>query len=450
MSGVKYWMSKGSYSMINRFVIFFFGFASYFVLVRYFDKTDFGIYTLYMVIITFVETARTAFIQNGFVRYYVREQSEQDKQEVLTSSIQLNIIISLSTASIIYIGSYWIGKIYGSNELTTMIQVFCIMSPFLIIYSQVGYYLNATINFKAIALISLIRYGSFFICTVGMFFYESKFTLVEVIYCYAGSIFLGAMVSFFYASKSHFKLTKTNWKLFNELFSFGKYTFGTGLTSLLTRSVDQLMIGYYIGSEAVATYNVAGRFLSLIEIPITSISQVTYPKFAATVNSSHQKNDLARLYERSTGLILAVIFPMVLLIFIFPSLLIRLVAGDNYLDAAPILQMFIIMNLLKPLGTQSGSVLEALGKPKVIFYGLLSSTILNIVLNYFLIRMDGWYGGIIGAAIASMISGIFFLIIATLVTAKECNYSWGNLFREVLKTYKMLISLGLEYIKKKK
>ena len=447
MTSKRYWLNKGSYSMFNRFVIFFFSFASYFVLVRYFEKVDFGIYTLYMVIITFIETARNSFVQNGFLKYYLKDQNEYQKREVLTSSFLLNILLSSTIAIILFLSADWIGEIYDSESLGSMVKIFCLVSPFLIVYSQNLYYQNSQMNFRVIALVSFIRYASFFVCTVFFYFSPIKLTLINVIYFHAGSIILGTIVSLSITKVAIFKLTRINWSQVYSLFHFGKYTFGTGITSLLTRSVDQMMIGYFIGSEAVASYNVAGRFLNFIEIPITSISQVLYPKFAATINYKDQAKELARLYEKSTGLILAVIAPFVFAILFFSSFLITIVAGENYLDAVPILQMFMIMNLLKPLATQSGAVLEANGKPKVIFHGLLVSLLVNIILNYFLIRMEGPFGGAIGAAIASMISGSLSIVIAMVVTYRTCRFSGIGIFKEIIKTYQLIFKLVLDKVK---
>ena len=62
MSGVKYWFSKISYSIADKFTNFFFGFATYLLLVRNFSKAEFGVYTLFIVIVSFLEIARSAFM----------------------------------------------------------------------------------------------------------------------------------------------------------------------------------------------------------------------------------------------------------------------------------------------------------------------------------------------------------------------------------------------------
>ncbi|UXP32433.1 flippase [Reichenbachiella agarivorans] len=443
MSNLKYWINRASFSLINRFTIFFFGFATYFVLVRYLDKSDFGIYTLYMIIVTFTEMARNAFVQNGFVKHYVDERF--NPKEVVTASLVLNVGLTVVSAFGLYIFAGAIGDSYKSNDLADMIRIYSYASILFVPYSQLTYYLSAHANFKQMSVLSICRYTSYFGMVLTGVLLDPTIDLIVLTQLHAVSIFIGSALALYVIIKIGIDKPAFSMPLIKTLFNFGKYTFGTGLNSFLTRSVDQLMLGYFISSEAVATYNIAGRFLNFIEIPIASISHMMYPKFANSINMEDVQGERARLYEKSTGMLLAAITPFILVIFIFPSFCITVIAGEKYLDAVPVLQIFIILNLLKPLGVQAGSVLEVAGKPKVIFYALLSSTVLNIICNYYLIRMEGPFGGYIGAALASALSIVFFTTIAMSYVYRECYFKFTGIFAHMMDAYR----IGFELLKTK-
>ena len=143
---------------------------------------------------------------------------------------------------------------------------------------------------------------------------------------------------------------------------------------------------------------------------------------------------------------LAIIVPAIILLFLFPSFFIEIVAGKQYIEAAPILRLLILFSILKPLSVQSGSVLEASGKPKIIFQILVFTTIVNIICNYYLIQIPPPLGGAFGAALASTISGILFVSIALIYTYRYCHFSFSGILKEMYKTYEYGLKKAMHYI----
>ncbi len=434
MSRASYWLKSGSFSMINRFVIFFFGFATYFLLVRYLDKSDFGVYSIYLIIVTLVEMSRNGFVQNGYIKYAIDKKFEND--EVLTASFVLNIVITLFMAIVLFAISGLVANIYDSPALRYMIRVYCISSILIIPLSQILFYFYSKVKYQVVSIISFMRYGSYFFITLAVFFRFDNVSLETFSILHAVSVVIGLITSLFFLRLVEFSKFIFSRKLFVDLLNFGKYIFGVSITSIISKSIDQLMLGYFIGTEAVANYNVAVRFVNFIEVPLTSISQLVYPRIAETLNSGDPEKEQARMYEKSTGIILAAIAPFLTLLFLFPSFFISIVAGEKYLEAVFILQIFMVYNLIKPYAVQAGTTLEILGKPQIGFYVLLPSTFINVILNYILIPIDAWYGGMIGAAISTLISGTFFLSVALYYIHRSCKFSMIQSFKEFLLAYK--------------
>ena len=122
-----------------------------------------------------------------------------------------------------------------------------------------------------------------------------------------------------FINKFKYNLSLFDISLFKNLYHFGKYVFGTDLTSMIVKSVDQLMLVYFISPVSVALYNTASRFLNFIEIPVGAISQVVYPKFSSSINSENPAIERKRLFEKSNGIMLSIIAPAILILFLFPS-----------------------------------------------------------------------------------------------------------------------------------
>ena len=406
MASLSHWLKSGSLSILNRTIIFSFGFATYFLLVRYFEKSDFGVYSIYLIIVTLVEMSRNGFVQNGYIKYAI--DKKYDDNEVFTASFALTFVITLFMGLVLFAVSEPMAKFYESPALSFMIRVYCISSLLIIPLSQILFYFYSKVNYKVVSIISFFRFGSYFCIVLVVFFGFENVSLETFSILHACSVLIGLVTSLFFLKLISVRIIRFNKRLFVELFNFGKYIFGVSITSIISKSIDQLMLGYFLSTEAVANYNVAVRFVNVIEVPLASISQLVYPRIAESVNSGNQEREQARMYEKSTGIILAAIAPIVMLLFLFPSFFITLVAGEKYLDAVIILQIFMIYNLIKPYASQAGTTLEILGKPQVGFYFLLPSTAINVILNYILIPIEAWYGGMVGAAIATLVSGTFF------------------------------------------
>lgn len=421
--------------MLNRAGIFIFGFIAVLFLVRYLSKADFGIYSFYITVVTLIEMSRNSFIQNGFTTHYSKK--ELVKKEVVTSSLILNGVLTVTLALALYLFSDLIASPNSSNELLKMIKTYCVFSPLMVISSHATYYFTTTTDFKKVAAISLTRYGAFCIIVIGVYFLQEGVTVYEFALLNLISIFISILLSAFYLVRSSYSHAWVfNFKLVKKLFHFGKYTFGVGISSMMTRSIDKFMIKAFLSHEAVATYDIARRFLNILDVPIAAVSNVALPKLVEAGNGDKPNKEIGEVFSKTSGMGIAIIIPVVLLLLLFPAFFIKLVAGDNYLDAVPILQILLVYNLFRPITTQSGGVLEAVGKPKIGFVVLLVNIIINVVLNYFLIRSSAFYGGLIGASIASFVSGFIYLFLLLHYVRKECEYEMSAIFITGIDIYK--------------
>ncbi|MGL1889151.1 MAG: flippase [Reichenbachiella sp.] len=438
MASIKSWIQKGSFSLLNKGAVFLFGFSTYLLLVRYLDKSDFGIYSLYITITTLLEMARNSFLQNAYIKYF--HDKSKSSNEVLWASVILNVGLTFFLAIILMVTSTLIGQLFNSTILGEMLWFYGACSVILIPSTQLIYYFSAELKFDNIFIINSARYFSYFVIITSVWLIHYELTLYQIAQLNVLSISISSIVSLFFIARVNDKEFVFSISEIKELFNFGKYTLGVGLTSMLTKSIDQLMIGFLLTAEAVASYNTARRFLNMIEVPVNAIANVAYPKMAKTMHEPNGKESLFKIYEKSSGYIMAVILPFILVLITFPSFFIRLVAGEAYMDAVPILQLLLIYHFVKPLAVQAGGVYEVLGKPKVGFYLLIIHTLANVILNYVLIQQEASWGGIMGAAIASVAAGFLYLIMLLTYLSKEGRVSLYRVLKNLFGLYKVVLT----------
>ncbi|HEY9118059.1 MAG TPA: polysaccharide biosynthesis C-terminal domain-containing protein, partial [Roseivirga sp.] len=216
--------------------------------------------------------------------------------------------------------------------------------------------------------------------------------------------------------RGEFRILKPNKSTFIELMHFGKYASGTNLLSLLFQRVDLLMINYFLDPTAVAIFHFANKIITYSELPLQALSQVIYPRIA----TSHLKNngiELNKTYGSSILQILVFIIPMSMGVIIFHNTIINLIGSESYESASTVIIILCIASFFKPWGRVFGLTLDAVGKPKVNFYMLTFSLLVNVLMNWLLIPMYG----INGAAIATSSSVIITIIIGQLNIRKTLN-----------------------------
>jgi O-antigen/teichoic acid export membrane protein len=168
---------------------------------------------------------------------------------------------------------------------------------------------------------------------------------------------------------------------------------------MLFQRADMLLLGAFVPPAALAIYNVAVRLMTWLDFPLNALSQMYFPKIA---KASHEqgREGVARIYEQSTGLLLALSLPIGVAAFVTAPWLIRWMAGDKYMAAVSLFRILILAGAAKPWGRLLGMSLEASGKPNWNFAMVGFSLVVNLVLLVTLTPAMG----ILGAAIASTLS----------------------------------------------
>jgi lipopolysaccharide exporter len=179
-----------------------------------------------------------------------------------------------------------------------------------------------------------------------------------------------------------------------------------------------MMLGGMLSAAAAGAYNVAVRITTLVEIPTSSIATIVFPQSSKKM-AEEGNAGVKYLYEKSVGAVLAVLVPGLIFLFLFANYVVDFIAGKTYEDSIPVLRITVLYCLLIPYGRQFGTIINAIGKPRLTFYIVLITGSSNAILNYVLI---GKYG-VIGAAWATLASNIIGFAIGQFILQRELNIS---------------------------
>lgn len=417
----------------------FFNIVAFMVIVR--GVSDFAVFALYTGIYLTFEMIKQGLLRNPTIKFLGMKEMTDQREEVQTASLALNIAVSALAILCIALFNQQIAGFLKTPSLQPLLWWSMLYILVLIPFSHCEVILQANFQFQRIFRGYIARQAFFFSAVLLLFFAaRPSFTVLNIVKLQIASLVVGAIVLWFNARPYLIKRIHYNGRIMGRMFHFGKFIFGTNLFSTLSRVLDRFITANVLTNPVsrnayVSYYETVGRINTLIDIPSLAAADVLFPKNVETVETDGLHR-VKYYFEKMIGTILAVIIPISLLIFIFPKLIIIILAGKSYLGAVPILQMTILFSIVRPLSYQFGSTLDAIGKPQINFWINFLMLLVGLGFNYFALKM---FGGI-GAAYATIAFYIvsFFIMIAVL--KKYIQIELRKIYSYTLQSYSEIFS----------
>jgi len=188
--------------------------------------------------------------------------------------------------------------------------------------------------------------------------------------------------------------------------------------------IDQIMIKNMINDEAVGYYSSAVRLCEAwYFIPVTLCNSL-FPAIvnAKTVSEEFYNNRLQKLYDILAWMAIGIAVPVT----IFSPQIIQLLFGNDFSPASPVLTIYIWAGVAVFLGVASSQYLINENLTKLSFSRTFAGMVVNVILNLILIP----YYGIVGSAIATLISYTIatFSIFTSKKTTQQVKMMLKSLF----------------------
>lgn len=394
-----------------------------------------GVWAFFLVVTTLFETTKSSLLKNAHIKFVGNKKEE--KTGVASSSLLLNGTINVLFILFLFLFSGKLSSWLGSGiELEQMLKWFTPGMIFLVFFSHFEAVAQSHLDFKSVFAGYFTRQVVFFLLILSNTVLKIHFSLIEVVTYQTISIFCGTIVIFLFSKKHLLYVFNPSVKWIKELLGFGGYIFGIAITSNIFSNLDQLMIGRFTSSKSmVANYNSATRISALVDIPSFAAAEILLPK-VSQVDLNKGFYEVTYMYERMVAVLLSFTTPVALFIFFFPKLIITLIAGQQYIDAAFILQMYMLSALVKPIQNQAANIFLYIGKARLCFLINLIFLGVNCGLNYLCLIKLGPYGAAIGNAIRCILATIIWYILIQ----KSIDVNYRNIVKYSIDTYKAVYS----------
>jgi O-antigen/teichoic acid export membrane protein len=374
------------------------------IVARYFGPERYGIFNYALSLVTLF----TAFSTLGMDTLTVKGILDRKYEEgtILCTSMILRVVggvllvvFSLITIRILEPGDSLLFVLVGILSVSMVFKAF----------EVIEYWIQAYQRAKISSIVRMISYVITSALKILLVVLGGTLVHYSVIHT-LGVVLVGAgLLSAYFVKRDESSAWRWDFAYAKSILSQSWYLIVSGLMVTLYMQIDKIMLGTLLPSKTgVGIYSAATSIAQMwYFVPLAIITSYK-PVIMNKKNLGDEKEYLGsvqNLYSivAWTGIIFGV------LILIFSKLIVSLLYGPEYAEAANILSVSIWAGTFAMLGSARGEtwlICEGLQRYSMIYVGF--GAIVNIILNYLFIPL---YGGI-GAAIATLISQISVSLIA--------------------------------------
>jgi len=357
-------------------------FGSLAILARLLDPSDYGLVAMSVAVVGLGAVMSDFSLGSALV------QRKDVTDRHISTAFWSTAAIGTGMTVLLLLCTPLVGAFYGTPEVADVFRISVLSIMVRSFYSTDKNLLTKGMKFRTLGLLELIAQtlGS----GLAIFLAWKGFGALSL----AVRGLSEALVEFLYFTYVR------EWKLqprigkqeFKELWSFGGGHFGARILNYTSRNADNIIIGKVLGDVALGYYNLAYRLLFK---PFQILGTVTYRVFFS--GFSKLQDDLKRFksaYLALTENICLILFPVGALFVALGPEIVVLLAGEKWLPAAPVVQIFGVTIFVQTVATPLGYIYLGRGRTNIIFRWAVLTSAMDIVSFLIGVRF-----GIIGVAI---------------------------------------------------
>lgn len=382
-------------------------FAGRLVIIRYWSQSDYGVFSLALVILTIITFVASLGMKEGVIRSIAYNRGKKNYKkipELISTSILLSVITSILLGVLLFFLSEPMANyIFNDTTLINPLKVFAFGVPFLTLIDIIvsifrGFnYVKPTVYFQYI-LINLL----FPIFLIGVVFFDKS--AINIYYSYIASSIVVSILMLIYVYKyttpsEVFSVKSAISTTGRELVSFSLPLLGSTMFFMIVIWTDTLVLGAFRSSSEVGLYNAASPLAQFLSFALVSIGFIFMPVLSELYGRG-KLNEIRRNFSMITKWLSLVTLPLFLIFFLYADTIVTYLFGQEYLLSANALRILSLGYMIHNLSGPNSSTLIGIGENRFILYTSFAVAMLNIVLNIILVPPYGIEGAAVASAIA--------------------------------------------------
>lgn len=372
------------------------------------DTTYYGLSDLSNITVSFGSAIALMGMYDAMFRMFFEKNDLEFKKEVCSNALNFVLISGVTMCLILFLmKSYFAVWIFNDEKYVNLLN----FTSFSILISTLSNIVIAPTrmqNKRKIFLIAntispILGYS----ISVPMLIHKNYLYALPAAVLISSSI----MLMFFYVlNREWFNFKKANISLIKEMLKIGAPLMPGFIIYWVFTSCAKLMISKQLGNNFVGIYGVGAR--------VASVSQFIYLAFAGGWQyfafSTMKDNDQVELTSKIFEYLALVAFSVFVIITPFTYFIFNLFFKGNYINGYVTFPYLFLSPLIQMLYQTIVNQFLIVKKTWPSTLILLAGAIINVILNYFLIKIIG----IEGSAIATLMGYAVSVIIASTVLSK--------------------------------
>lgn len=362
---------------------------------RYLGPEDFGIYNYAIAFTAIFNTVANLGLDSIVVRNIVSQPSSKD--EVLGTAFVLKMIAQIAA---LVLAVVVIVLLRPNDSLTHSLIGIIAGGMFFESFFVIDFWFQSQVQSKYAVWFKNV---GFVLASCGrVLLIQAQASLILFAWAYAAETALSAvgLVVAYRVKGFLLKAWQFSWRCAKELLKDSWTLILSSFVIMIYMRTDQLMLGQMIGDRAVGIYSAAVKISELWYFVPMAVTNSVFPSIVKAKQESTQLyyERIQKVLDFLSILSYAVAIPIALLSNQFVTLL----YGESYIEAGAILTIHIWTGIFVSCGLVRSLWTTAENLMPFAFMTTATGAIVNVVLNYFLIKS---YGGV-GAAISTLIAQV--------------------------------------------
>jgi O-antigen/teichoic acid export membrane protein len=390
------------------------------LIIRHFSKEELGLYSLSIAVVSIFSLLATLGLYEGIARFVsiFLGKNEKDRAESASRySVNLSFLSGLCSFILLYMSSGMIANyIFYKPELASPLRIISFLIPFSVMMNiRIG--ILRGYNIIQAKIFAENGHPFFFLILLG-FLLLFQFSFINVISAYVSAMgILFVFISIYcYKHTGIGLLSFRKTGVHKELMQFSLPLLAMSLMGVVLNLTDTLMLGRYATTEDVGVYNAGISLARLLIFPLTALVFVFMP-LSGELYATGQMEELKRTYQVLTKWIFSATLPFFFILFFFPEMTLFYLFGERFIAASDALRILLLGFLLQSFMGANGLLMMVTGMSRALMHITLLETVLNVLLNYVLIKHVGL--GIIGSSIAVLVYQISGNVIISLILFRK-------------------------------
>lgn len=386
------------------------------ILARLLSPSDFGLMGMIMVVIGFAQ----AFADMGLSNAIIQRQDVSESH--LSSFFWINVLSGILIFVFILLLRPMVVIYFNQPSLSN----YLIFAAFIFLTTPVGQLfttlLKKELKFKTLSKIEIAATVVYSVSTIGLAM--ANFGVLSLIFGQLIRSLFTVGILFFVFRKTWLPRFHFSIKEIKSYLAFGSFQMGERAVNYLSANIDYIIIGRFLGPEALGFYTLAYQIMIF---PLTKINPViTNVTFSAFSRIQDDNSRMRRAYCKAINYISMVSFPILAGMLVVAPEFIRLVYGAKWESSILVLQLFCLVGVSKSIVNPIGSILLAKGRVDIGFYWNVFTV---IMVSIAVIVGVNW--GIVGVAVAILVLQIPFFFIIQPIVNRLINLTFSQYFKAI-------------------